>query len=785
MSKMKLLNRALQRAGLISLAKAKEMASPTMTEVIQGRFEDRYRTYPTASLTPENLVSYLRNADRGLVGKQLDMLEEIEEKDGHILSVLQTRKLAVANKDWSVIPISKEDKDRGMAEWTEQKIKGIVHFRVALQELMDAVSKGWSMSEIMWGVKRTENVVSELKFRPQWKFTFAESGEDFEIVQPNPPNIPIPDNKFIIHRYRAKSGFLGSSALGRTLLWLYLCKHSGMKYWLMFMEKFGMPLVEGIYKSTASREDKDVLLEAAEGFITDAYCVHSDQTEFMLTEANRGSSSDVYSAWQNFIDESISLVVLGQTASTKGTPGKLGSEQERSKVRQDIVAADCMALQETISQDLIRPLIVYNYGEQEVYPDFFLHYAPAEDLERLSKVHKTVFVDMGLPVAKQFLYEKYGVPKPEEGEEDLLEPPKKGGLGNFKWQASLDQEGVVQNVVDRLLEKGYIVSPEDKAAKPPELVRDNKSVRAEWAEADKVENAAIKEGIGDWQPLRNYLRKKIKKANSYEDLQGWLAPLTADVQLVKSFGQTVFERLKESDALGRKHALDQMVEIMKEKSDELIVLQEAAGISWEIVPEEALKWMELQGFTIAHIESLALRDHVKAKVLKAIQEGMYLGDFKAQVNDVFKSFGIDPLSPHRIENIFRTNLSGAYNSGRYVQFNQPGLEEVFPYYQFHNPHDDRSTDDCYALSGAIYPRDDPIWDTWWPPNHFRCRSSVSAISVYEMEGRKLKETKEKFDLQPAKGFRHNPATRGKEDFMQWARDNGVPDMDEIGGMYGL
>ena len=69
---------------------------PVQTTVAAGEINDRYSDYPSRGLTPVRLARILREADEGNVRSQMELFEEMEEKDAHLFSQLQTRKLAVS-----------------------------------------------------------------------------------------------------------------------------------------------------------------------------------------------------------------------------------------------------------------------------------------------------------------------------------------------------------------------------------------------------------------------------------------------------------------------------------------------------------------------------------------------------------------------------------------------------------------------------------------------------------------------------------------------------------------
>lgn len=70
-----------------------------------GDVNDKYSTYPSNGLTPRRLARIFRAADGGDVFEQMELFEEMEEKDTHLFSQLQTRKLAVTGLDWEVQPL--------------------------------------------------------------------------------------------------------------------------------------------------------------------------------------------------------------------------------------------------------------------------------------------------------------------------------------------------------------------------------------------------------------------------------------------------------------------------------------------------------------------------------------------------------------------------------------------------------------------------------------------------------------------------------------------------------
>ena len=76
---------------------------PRTGQVIVPRREDSVRDYPGAGLTPSKLIAILKEADQGSLSRAMQLFEEMEEKDAHLFSIANTRRLALTGLEWVVI----------------------------------------------------------------------------------------------------------------------------------------------------------------------------------------------------------------------------------------------------------------------------------------------------------------------------------------------------------------------------------------------------------------------------------------------------------------------------------------------------------------------------------------------------------------------------------------------------------------------------------------------------------------------------------------------------------
>lgn len=121
-------------------------------------------SHPSSNLTPEMLTKIFREADSGYTTRQMELFEEMEEKDPHLFSQLQTRKNAVCGLDWEIIAFSEDEKDKQIAEFVKDVIKNIKDFDKSLLDLLDAIGKGISFLEINWELSNGYLKVENLKY---------------------------------------------------------------------------------------------------------------------------------------------------------------------------------------------------------------------------------------------------------------------------------------------------------------------------------------------------------------------------------------------------------------------------------------------------------------------------------------------------------------------------------------------------------------------------------------------------------------------------------------------
>ncbi len=195
-----------------------------------------------------------------------------------------------------------------------------------------------------------------------------------------------------------------------------------------------------------------------------------------------------------------------------------------------------------------------------------------------------------------------------------------------------------------------------------------------------------------------------------------------------------------------------------------------------LTPEEFAslgKEYKTKAFTVADIAALDIINDIMGEAQKAIKEGLTVQQFRKNVNEIMERKGWEGVTPYRADNIFRNNIQTAYNIGRFRQMTDPNIMEARPYWMYDAVNDRRTRPTHMAMDGMVVPADDPFWNTWYPPNGYRCRCQVRNLSERDMQrtGRQVTKEVPKMveppgqlarPLIPDKGFDYNPALKAWE-----------------------
>lgn len=369
-------------------------------------------------MTPARLISLIRNAKEGNHFDYLTLAQEMEERDTHFFSNLQTRKLATAQLEISVQPVSEDAQDLKEAKAVEDLIVKTACFRKSITEVLDAINKGFSVVEMLWYKKPDIWTINQFLFRKQRWFEFdRETAQELHLYDGSATGVPLDPFKYVIHRPNIFCGTSLASGLARPVAAYHLFKSFAIRDWMAFAEVFGIPIRIGRYDTEATEDDKEALREAVRDIGSDAAAIipKSVEIEFVRSAQSGFAGSDsFFPSLTGWINKEISKAVLGQTMTTEDG-SSLAQAKVHEEVRKDIRNADARQLEDTYNRDMVTPFVALNFGVREgetQYPRLQFDTSEPEDLASLATALPP-FIDRGLRVAAASIMEKFKLREPD------------------------------------------------------------------------------------------------------------------------------------------------------------------------------------------------------------------------------------------------------------------------------------------------------------------------------------------------------------------------------------
>jgi len=134
------------------------------------------------------------------------------------------------------------------------------------------------------------------------------------------------------------------------------------------------------------RQERDAVKRLIRNFGPSGGGVFSRNVEVQLMECS--SQGDVYFRLLSYIDDAVTKLLLGQTASSGESAG-LSKGDAQSKVRQDILEADCRRVADCIQRQVVAQWMRYNAPALPC-PRFMLEYEAPEDKTALAQTVNTL-----------------------------------------------------------------------------------------------------------------------------------------------------------------------------------------------------------------------------------------------------------------------------------------------------------------------------------------------------------------------------------------------------------
>jgi phage gp29-like protein len=367
-------------ASALSLARPRPGGTmpPLGSDARDIRSYDALIEHPGYSITPAGIYAVFRQAEMGEPRLQCALFDDLIEGDCHLRNLFDQRDQAVAGKPW-VIQADGAEGDSELAA----RVLSIALRRLPMMptflHLLGCNRYGYACAEIDWGVAviegRTWIVPTWITPVPARRFkisTFTlapgqtEGGVDelrlyADITRPQGDALR-PDKWLVMRR----NGQLARAGLMRSGAWPAMGKRLGFRDWMIYSQRFGLPLPIVTYKKDESPDDAEIDLaeEVVRRIGSDGGAVMPDSLTLDFKEATTLANNEKsHGGLIGECNAEMSKLVNGSTlsndsANNTGASYALGGIHD--EVRWDNVVFDAEMLQEVFRTQLFAPFMRFN-----------------------------------------------------------------------------------------------------------------------------------------------------------------------------------------------------------------------------------------------------------------------------------------------------------------------------------------------------------------------------------------------------------------------------------------
>lgn len=306
------------------------------------------------------LAYYLPNPDSVLrkMGKNIDVYNELR-KDPTVGGLVRRRRAAVLSLERGLDPDY-----RGSARVrrdVEDMLAGLKLDRV-IREMLNGSLFGYQPMEIMWEISNSKYRPIDVQAKPpQWFFFDSDNQLRLRTLY-DPLGEIVSPAKFLLPRQDPTYENPYGEADLSMCFWPVTFKKGGLKSWVKFTEKYGMPMAVGkLPRGVGDGGESDDLLDKLEQMVQDAVAVIPDDSSVELLEAKSGAgNAELYERLLMWCRSEISIALVGQNQTTESSSTK-ASASAGLEVTDDIRDGDAGMVMECINQ-LIAFYCFFNYG---------------------------------------------------------------------------------------------------------------------------------------------------------------------------------------------------------------------------------------------------------------------------------------------------------------------------------------------------------------------------------------------------------------------------------------
>lgn len=315
-------------------------------------------------------------------------------------------------------------------------------FRI-IDEVLNARLFGYQPCEVMW--ERVGNMIVPVDIiaKPQEWFAFNSNNELLLRTDASLAGDVVPDYKFICPTH----GSTYKNPYGRGVLsscfWPVTFKKGGLKFFMQFCEKYGMPWVVGEHTFTKD-EDVEGFLDDLDTMVADGViAIGKDKQKVSVIPTGTNASADIYNNLVAIMREEIAHAILNHSRATSSTPGKLGNESGALEARSSVINAG-----KKLVQQAMNVVIKWTYELNRMSGDVprFIFFEE-EEVDMATAERDEKLGASGVRFTKSYYMRTYGL---DDADFDLAEPAPAQPPRAFAEEEVSEDQRLIDEIGDTL-----------------------------------------------------------------------------------------------------------------------------------------------------------------------------------------------------------------------------------------------------------------------------------------------------------------------------------------------
>ena len=214
-----------------------------------------------------------------------------------------------------------------------------------VRDWIDGAFMGYRVAEVMWGNEAGLVQPIDAIAKPSEWFGFEPDNGALHFRPRNSiTGVAVPERKFVVvGKMRSWENPYGEPDLA-ACFWPVTFKRGGMKFWMTFTEKYGMPWAVGKLPRNASPADTNDLADKLDRMVRDAVAVVPDDSSVEFMGVSGSFNADLFERLLMFCRSEISIALLGNNQSVEMMSNKASAtagQQVEKDLRDDDAAMIC------------------------------------------------------------------------------------------------------------------------------------------------------------------------------------------------------------------------------------------------------------------------------------------------------------------------------------------------------------------------------------------------------------------------------------------------------------